>query len=1353
MDTIQTHVFTGGQWTTNTIPRSEYIARMNKDAAAKTTSGDLPTPKYGLLTRTLVPSPVIKKALPVKCRVGGVGDVAFIGESYIELASTEEDGKMQRNIARHKFEAVILDAIAFRHRPRPTRNIRSGSQGLTASTAPAGLVDDLFGEVVALKQEPGSSQQQSKRPKAGSSLPPELLVLSLDTGDLVFCYVNEGPKGYEWVVSPKKVGAAGVRDAEDKPGKSLAVDPRSRYIHVCTFGSRWYLLRMASTEELEAQLLRDDGPAKLDPVLEIRVDRHGLVVLHACFLYPKSDELDHTLLLLTVIDAQKNYRVILHEWNNITKQSLKDIDLRKEGIRLFDNVTMPLYVVPLSTNSTFLMVTEYEILFGSAAEIHSGNSNFIPLQYNSSRILLSPSNLVSSIATISKAKSFKSRIDYVYYTLSSGSVHLLELEVKDLKTPEVLAHCLVSHPSSLLPSPSIAVFSDLLTANDTLIIPGECSSGGILILHPSASKATFTPEFHPVLSNYAPIFDTALVPPPTSPTSDGPGSIFERDRLFVTAGVGPGGAVAELRTGYQAQVQTSADYVPLIRDIWALPDANGTGFYLLSSTNDASNMVYLDRDGGMEMVDEGIAHALNLDAATVAAGRSGDVSVQVTKSSVRLVRLGSVKEEGGVVVKTEPFVRDCGAGETIVRADVKCGYIAVVMSVGNEVRLVIAEAPSDGRIGEGALNPIGEHVLLSDESSTVGIVEIGGAIHVMVGTWGSSVQVYRLEEGFGLMPVTEVALEEAKDGDISMEPGAYICEDVQVLEHEGHTRLFCGLRGGSLVSFNVDNEDDMLSLNARQEARIASVPVMFMKGTSKSSMCSVVAGPDIYQLALNGSTFSISPVIFEGSQQPQINAATRLSIPDSAHNIIVCVTEEELFYANISSSLQTCVRPIPLHATPRRLLYYSTLEILIVACLPQTQPKPSPTTLKFLNPTTGEFLHTGELLDSESKKPIFDRPNEQINALTEWKVRAPNNLEWRYIVAGTQFTSDQTKKGRMVFLSVQKSDKGSVTIRKRYTWRLEAPVYAISPAGNKLVYSSGKSVFIGDLDVETKRFRQIDEYNKLRSPAIFITTSCSSDRVPPTGHLTSRTASASESPKETTTITISTAADSLHILHFSSSKLVSQHNDDRARNGFSHLSFTDDPNFWLLTDKNYGLSGVWAPSKPDMLPATARLASQSLRTVFEAALPVSISRIQSGRSRAAWSSRPSDYLVEGVKATIHEGRELIATGVDGTVLSLSVLTKEVFELLKRLSVEIVGSEARRGKHHHEHHKDKAIERRVLKGDGLAELGRETFMRAVEAVKREKEGRAVLQACFGDNEGKWNEAAWGVVESLLGGVVL
>jgi len=51
------------------------------------------------------------------------------------------------------------------------------------------------------------------------------------------------------------------------------------------------------------------------------------------------------------------------------------------------------------------------------------------------------------------------------------------------------------------------------------------------------------------------------------------------------------------------------------------------------------------------------------------------------------------------------------------------------------------------------------------------------------------------------------------------------------------------------------------------EAKIAMVPVTFMRGSAKPSTVFPIAGPDIYQLQLNGSTYSLNHVIFEGTQQ------------------------------------------------------------------------------------------------------------------------------------------------------------------------------------------------------------------------------------------------------------------------------------------------------------------------------------------------------------------------------------------------------------------------------------------------------------------------------------------------------
>lgn len=418
---------------------------------------------------------------------------------------------------------------------------------------------------------------------------------------------------------------------------------------------------------------------------------------------------------------------------------------------------MALFVVPLSTGSSFLMVTEYEIAVGCADELRNGNTKFEPLLYRSERILPPPEghpNLVTAIAISSKPTSFTHRIDYLYYTMEDGSVHLLQIDGSNPRQPRATQNNIVATIPTLIPSPALCIIREPASGRNILLIPGDCSNGGTLVVDPVGTSAEdYVHDWNSLLPNWSPIFDATLITPP-------PSSLHGRlpnSSLYVTSGFGPAGAISEIRTGYSAHVQTSADYIPLIRNIWALPDATGNGYFLLSSKIDSGHLVHLDNEGQPEAVDEPEEGGpLCLGEATLAAGQSGSVSVQVTANAIRIVELKAVKSEEEA---KDVFVKQCGAGETIVRADVGCGHVAVVMSTGEEMRLIVAEVPNDMSLlkDESAFKPIGEHVLLGDESSGVSLVAIRGVPHVVVGTWSATLQVYRLEKGAGLLPVTEVA--------------------------------------------------------------------------------------------------------------------------------------------------------------------------------------------------------------------------------------------------------------------------------------------------------------------------------------------------------------------------------------------------------------------------------------------------------------------------------------------------------------------------------------------------------------------------------------------------------------------
>lgn len=84
---FQTNVLRDGQWVTETINLQTVL----KASAAN--SGALPLPKLttgpsrGILTRTVIESPVVHWILPVRLRSANHNDVAFIGVSLTSRES------------------------------------------------------------------------------------------------------------------------------------------------------------------------------------------------------------------------------------------------------------------------------------------------------------------------------------------------------------------------------------------------------------------------------------------------------------------------------------------------------------------------------------------------------------------------------------------------------------------------------------------------------------------------------------------------------------------------------------------------------------------------------------------------------------------------------------------------------------------------------------------------------------------------------------------------------------------------------------------------------------------------------------------------------------------------------------------------------------------------------------------------------------------------------------------------------------------------------------------------------------------------------------------------------------------
>ena len=89
---FQTNTLVNGEWVTRRIDVNTVLQHYDQqDKEATVTAPEVETaPRLGLLTQTVIRSPLIQWILPVKLRKPGLNDVAFIGVSLLSFPQSKQ---------------------------------------------------------------------------------------------------------------------------------------------------------------------------------------------------------------------------------------------------------------------------------------------------------------------------------------------------------------------------------------------------------------------------------------------------------------------------------------------------------------------------------------------------------------------------------------------------------------------------------------------------------------------------------------------------------------------------------------------------------------------------------------------------------------------------------------------------------------------------------------------------------------------------------------------------------------------------------------------------------------------------------------------------------------------------------------------------------------------------------------------------------------------------------------------------------------------------------------------------------------------------------------------------------------
>jgi hypothetical protein len=1185
------------------------------------------TSKLGVLTKTIVRTPVIKFILHARIRHPDLNDVVFVGEDFIHIKQVTHNGHLEHIATKDDFGAHITAAKTF-----------------SLDHDPPGDADDF------IKIERANSQSGS----ASSNLPPQFVVLTLDSDDLVFLYLkNQGDGTFVFV--HQALPMPRFDNPVHQMGFHLAVDPASRALAVAAGEKEVLICSAKPTVRIRHEL--EVGHPDWFPVSSQRPLSVAGVIQHLEFLHPPDNDPDHIILLLILVD-QRRTKALRIEWYGTS--DLRHAHMHPpqpmESTRAASNLLIPL------RDAAFLMIT------GSEMKLHknilSGSMMSLSLEPGVEETKSpgsSPRRPVwSSWCRPLRNKSIKHGQDVVYLIREDGIVILVEVTSMDTIHSSHAGDvgCHVGTAFASLGDPSDP---------DILAVVGDMSTGKVVhmgnwpsptpIAHMSRID-TMEMQDSETLSNWASSFDMIVSKLPHSSSR----SPRKRDAILVTSGREPYGTVTELRNGLEARVASCFDFDALkgTTGAWILPNVS-TGSILMVLSTPSSTGIF-DLVPNLDEVNDLDEHEITVmaqDQRTLIAGIfDNHHMVQISEHSICTSANLSANYE-------DRSRWEAGDGKSIVAAAIEpCFNCAVIARRGDGQSELLAfahHAPVTDQEADDTVDGLQQlpaSVNLPEEPLCLATTLYQGHIVGVFATVEGNLELFALNVTAS-SPLTLI------DSIQIVEDRQSLCDNIVLLHPIPSDRdlphqllAVCGLRDGRVVSVTITPTAESLAFGESHSIQFGHETVRLSQQANETEKAYAFCGLDTCVLTWDGETprsLDIRNLWVSDKGRPELaqGAITAVSMMPSSDYLssntlvgslaehLVIMFSSAVFFASVDENPTVVPRQIRVTGTPNRLVYAEQHRNLICASVctgvrsfPSESRKAPPEERRQVWPIV-EFIPA----ERDSVSFTFDfQPGERIYALLEWPFQQ-NGKTYSFILVGSSIPrhSVDKEKGRITFLQPSTNRNWEVeSVKEARTINFNDPVYALALYDETTyVACTGSSVLLSRFDSEERKWEQI----------------CASLRLADKG----TSVSVSD-----TLIHVSTAGEgliTLRLVHLPSRdsegnypyRLAVVAQPPRADRPLGHtiLSHTTDFNLALVSTKNMSLLGLTSP-----LPNTPDRHRTSL--LFEAKLPRSLARITQGTTRPFWRSPPPS----GVLAA-----NFVGLSTDGSITGIGVLDEPLWRRL------------------------------------------------------------------------------------------
>ncbi|CAO3681959.1 unnamed protein product [Umbelopsis ramanniana] len=805
----------------------------------------------------------------------------------------------------------------------------------------------------------------------------------------------------------------------------MAVDPQSRAIAVSAYQDSLDVF-------IINQSVSRDNFMPIHSMLSIQ--EQG-IIYQMEFL--QTNEQHKMYLIVTIYDdVEMVCRIVVYaidtsDPENMTIERCGRLPLERVG-------PLPLLLIPIyDIPETFILITELYASYLTVDDVYSGN-----VLHPTSNL---PTKADGEVVIFTAYTAPKPPTPSILY-LGTSSGDFYALDIKSLEW-----HFVGQRNSVGVAMQYLGPAYHDSGHKDVIVYAGEGADHEVITIDVEQSVADIS--VLQSLENRAPLIDAHISRDPQS----------SLDVLYVCTGQDRYGCVREIRSGVGVEMLSISPSDPEwngVTGIWYLPydEENKDSFYIVVSfaleTRVLSNVE-------QEMQDVSETCGLACDKPTIFSGYcdySPRVLVQVLETHVNLYNTlkGSIKT---VYLDSEPSFNSP-----------KIAHVAM-----EDAMLILCTSSVDNQwclnkfyVGAESLEK-SDVVVVDQEISFMSIISVSQEQnYLIVGTHRPSICVYNTDD---LVCIHEELLVDVSTAGIN------IPESCAFLENQSCCFLVVGLRDGTLISYQLDSMiDGTVQLRNASQRPLGSLPV---KLVSQNKHSCVAISDHAWFVEQRNKRIVIKPLCILESDY--VAAITSLPSEDGYQNY-AAVIDQKLCMICLDPREDINMRTIRIGETSRRVLHDKSTNCLIVAYSSVTNSGRQ----DGLN-----VIHEGVIVAT-----VKMAEHEIICSMAGWSIQHQTKT-YRYICVGVAVHSGTRhehnarrtplESGRLLLYRLKRR-KHNMQYCLSQVWHedsLPAGVFAICPHPHGLLFSTGRTLHLHQLDISTGRLEMVAQ-ESARSPITLI---------------------------------------------------------------------------------------------------------------------------------------------------------------------------------------------------------------------------------------------------------------------------